>query len=153
MRSGRSEEGLKISNEVQSQTDVNYQRKNIAETQSFQKLVQSQAQSLKQQELQQLIKNISLQGSKLARYRTLRELAKFKRMIKGFLQETVTSGYHLQKSHTVSFDGSSRKLAIIKEIDEKLLELTEEIMNQEKKTVDILGIIGEIKGLLINIYM
>ncbi len=143
---------MKISNEMQSQSDVKINRQTAIESQSFQKLVQSQTQQLKQQELEQLIKDISLQGTKLARYRSLRELAKFKRMIKGFLQETVSGGYQLQKSHTFSFDGSSRKLAIIKEIDEKLLELTEEIMNQERKTVDILGLIGEIKGLLINIY-
>lgn len=143
---------MKISNEMQSQSEVKFNRKTAIETQSFQDLVQSQTQHLKQQELEQLIKGISLQGTKLARYRTLRELAKFKRMIKGFLQETVSSGYHLQKSHTFSFDGSSRKLAIIKEIDEKLLELTDGIINQERKTVDILGLIGEIKGLLINIY-
>ncbi|MEW9675324.1 DUF327 family protein [Lentibacillus sp. L22] len=32
-----------------------------------------------------------------------------------------------------------------------MTELTEAMMHQEKKTIDLLGIIGEIKGLLINI--
>lgn len=143
---------MKITSQMKSQSEVKINRQATIENQSFQKLVQTQSQNLKHQELEQLIKNISLQGTKLASFRTLREFAKFKRMIKGFLQETVSSGYHLQKSHTFSFDGSSRNLAIVKEIDEKLLELTEEIMNQERKTVDILDLIGEIKGLLINIY-
>jgi len=143
---------MKISHEMQTQREVKMNRQAAAENQTFQKLVQSQAQNLKAQELQQLIKNISLQGDKLAHIRTLREMAKFKRMIKGFLQETVSNGYQLQGSHHFSFDGSSRKLAMIKEVDEKLVELTEEMMNQEKKTVDILDLIGEIKGLLINIY-
>lgn len=44
------------------------------------------------------------------------------------------------------------KRSIVKEVDEKLLELTEVMMNQEKKAVNILGLIGEIKGLLINLY-
>ncbi|GGN57950.1 MULTISPECIES: YaaR family protein [Oceanobacillus] len=143
---------MKISQEIKSQTEVKIPRPIHAETQSFQKLVQSESQNLKQQELQQLIQNISKQGEKLAHYRTMRELVKFKRMIKGFLQETVSTGYKLQHGHSFSFDGSSRKLTIIKELDDKLLELTEEVMNQEKKTVDILDLIGEIKGLLINIY-
>lgn len=143
---------MKISNDMKSQAEVKINRQPTLENQSFQRLVQSQAQQLKQQELTQLVQNISAQGTKLARFRSLKELAKFKRMIKSFLQETVTNGYQLKKSHSFSFDGSSRKLAIIKEIDDKLLELTEDIMNQERKTVDILDLIGEIKGLLINIY-
>lgn len=143
---------MKITHDMQTKIDSNYTRQVKNDAEIFNKMVQSQTTQLKQQELQQLIKNISLQGDKLARFRTFRELAKFKRMVKGFLQETVHSGLSLKQSHSFSLDGQSRNLSIVKEIDEKLLELTEEIMNQEKKTVDILGLIGEIKGLLINIY-
>lgn len=142
---------MKIHNEMQAQSDLKYSRKS-PENHSFQKIVQTQVESIKHQELQQLIKDISLQGDKLARYRTLRELSKFKRMIKDFLQETVKNGYAMEKSHTLSLDGTSRKLTMIKKVDEKLLELMEEIINQEKKTVNILDLIGEIKGLLVNIY-
>ncbi|WP_337017558.1 YaaR family protein [Oceanobacillus massiliensis] len=142
---------MKISNEMQAKTEPKYTRQVSTDNPAFGKMVQSQTQSLKQQELQQLIKNITNQGNKLARYRSFRELAKFKRMVKGFLQETVHNGYSMQKSHSFGLNGN-RNLAIVKQVDEKLIELTEEIMNQEKKTVDILGLIGEIKGLLINIY-
>ncbi|MGJ9460250.1 YaaR family protein [Oceanobacillus sp. CF4.6] len=142
---------MKITNEMQAKTEPKYTRQAFNGNQTFNKMVQSQTQSLKQQEVQQLIQNITAQGNKLVRFRSFRELAKFKRMVKGFLQETVNNGYSMQKSHSFGLNGN-RKLAIIKQVDEKLIELTEVIMNQEKKTVDILGLIGEIKGLLINIY-
>ncbi|MFD2628079.1 YaaR family protein [Oceanobacillus kapialis] len=143
---------MKIGQEIRTQAEPNYTRTSVAESQSFQQSLRSQTQSMKQQELQQLMKNITLQGDKLARFRSFRDLAKFKRMVKSFLQETVSSGLDLEHSHSFGFDGQNRKLSIVKQVDEKLLELTEEIMNREKKTVDILGLIGEIKGLLINIY-
>lgn len=143
---------MKISQEIRTQTDPTYTRTPANDNQTFNRMVQSQTQQLKQQELQQLMKNITIQGNKLARLRTFRDLAKFKRMVKGFLQETINNGLHLQKSHSFGLEGQNRKLAIVKEVDEKLIELTEEIMNQEKRTVDLLGLIGEIKGLLINIY-
>jgi hypothetical protein len=143
---------MKISQELKSQPEVKMSRSVQTNAQSFQKLMQTETKNLKQQEIEQLMKNISLQGDKLARFRSLKDLVKFKRMIKGFLQETVSGGYQLQSDHSIGFDGSTRKLTVLKELDDKLLELTEDIMNQEKKTVDILGLIGEIKGLLINIY-
>lgn len=143
---------MKISQELRAQTETTYTSRPTNDTQTFNRMVQSQTQQIKQQELQQLVKDITLQGNKLARFRTFRDLAKFKRMVKGFLQETVNNGLDLQKTNSFSLDGQNRNLAIIKQVDEKLIELTEEVMNQEKKTVDLLGLIGEIKGLLINIY-
>lgn len=98
-----------------------------------------------------MMKNITLQGEKLARSRNFKDLAKFKRLIKSFLGETVSGGLRIKKEQSFNRNGSSH-LTLIKQVDEKLIELTEQVMSQEKKTVDILGLIGEIKGLLINLY-
>ncbi|RDW15284.1 DUF327 domain-containing protein [Oceanobacillus arenosus] len=143
---------MKITSEMQTKTEPKYIRQTATDTQAFNKMVQSQTTNLKQQELERLVKDITLQGNKLARFRTFRDLAKFKRMIKDFLGEAVSNGLELQKKHSFGLTGHNQKLTTVKEIDEKLLELTEQIMNQERKTVDILGLIGEIKGLLINLY-
>ncbi|TQS76390.1 DUF327 family protein [Ornithinibacillus gellani] len=120
---------------------------------SFKGLVQSHTNKLGNQELQRLVQEITVQGNKLARYRSLRDLVKFKRLVKGFLEEAVSNGLELKQNHHFSLSGESRNLTIIQEIDEKLLQLTEEIMSHEKKSVDLLGLIGEIKGLLVNLYM
>ena len=58
----------------------------------------------------------------------------------------------MSKSSSFGFDGTHSTLALVKEVDQKLVELTEQVMDHEKKTVDLLGLIGEIKGLLVNIY-
>lgn len=145
-------ESMKISQEMHSQVETKQMRTHADGNKSFNNMVQSQTYKLKQQEVQHLMKDITLQGEKLAHFRSFHDLAKFKRMVKDFLQKTVYNGLDLQKSHSFSLEGQSHKLVIVKEIDEKLIELTEEIMNQEKKAVDLLGVIGEIKGLLINLY-
>ena len=58
----------------------------------------------------------------------------------------------LKQSHTWNRFGEGRKLKIVETIDEKLVELAEEILNREKSSIDLLDKIGEIKGLLINLY-
>jgi uncharacterized protein len=145
---------VKISQEMLKQVDTSQKNLRARESNhpSFGNLVQSQTQKLQQSELQRLMSDITLQGDRLARYRSFKDLVKFKRLIKRFLEEAVSSGMDLQKSLSFSYTGSSRNLTLVKQIDEKLMELTEEIMSQEKKTVDLLGLIGEIKGLLINLY-
>lgn len=137
---------------MRSQLDTKQLRTSTEDNQSFNKMIQSQTIKLKQQEIKHLMQEISIQGDKLDRSRSVRDLVIFKRLIKDFLEETVYNGLQLSASHSFSFTGESRKLSIVKEVDEKLIELTEEIMNQEEKTVDLLGVIGEIKGLLVNLY-
>jgi uncharacterized protein len=145
---------MKISQDILKQIDTS--QKNARTTQqnypSFESIVQSQTEKMKSSELQRLMSDIFLQGDRLARYRSFKDLVKFKRLIKRFLEEAVSNGLDLEQSLSFSYTGSSRNMTLVKEIDEKLMELTEEIMNQEKKTVDLLGLIGEIKGLLVNLY-
>lgn len=142
---------MKIAQDLQSQT-IKQLRPNITSKQSFETIVQSKAQHMNQQVLEGLIRDISVQGDKLQRFHSFQDLAKFKRMVKGFLEETVYNGLDLKKSQNFSPDGRSQQLAIVREVDQKLIELTEEVINQEKNAVDLLGIIGEIKGLLVNLY-
>ncbi|KKE77569.1 YaaR family protein [Oceanobacillus caeni] len=142
---------MKIINEVHRQRDPSYTRQATTEMKSFHHSLQSQYLSQKKQELDNMMKNITLQGEKLARSRNFKDLAKFKRLIKSFLGETVSGGLRIKKEQSFNRNGSSH-LTLIKQVDEKLIELTEQVMSQEKKTVDILGLIGEIKGLLINLY-
>lgn len=142
---------MKISEKIQSQSVTQPQLK-IEGNQTFNQIVQSKTKQLKHQEIQYFMKEITLQGERLARFRSFQDLLKFKRLVKEFLKKTVYNGLDVKKSHHFSFDGQGQKLAIVEEVDEKLMKLTGEIMNQEEKTVNILGLIGEIKGLLINLY-
>ncbi|WP_080871837.1 YaaR family protein [Oceanobacillus timonensis] len=143
---------MKISSDIAAPREGNLQRSTQPNNaSSFQKFVQSQSEQLKTQEFTQMVKQIAEQGNKLSRYRSFRELVKFKRMVKGFLEKATSEGYLLEKKHSFGMQGS-RQLSTIKVIDEKIAQLAEDVMDEEKKTIDILGLIGEIKGLLINIY-
>ncbi|WP_067841321.1 YaaR family protein [Amphibacillus sediminis] len=145
---------MKINKEIRAQIDTTKLNTQPLPTKgiSFDEAVAIQAQKLQSTEIEQLLQGITAQGERLKRYRSIRELAKFKRLVKNFVKEAVGYGLDLSHSHSFTMDGGSRRLTIVKQIDEKLLTLTEAILEQEKRTVDLLGVIGEIKGLLINLY-
>ncbi|QTN01237.1 DUF327 family protein [Sediminibacillus dalangtanensis] len=145
---------MKISQEMRSKVEAS--PKNIPQVdrgnKRFGTLVESQSQKLKEMELQKLMSDLTAQGERLARARSFRDLAKYKRMVKNFVKEAVQYGMELKHSHSWNMDGNNRKLTTVENIDEKLVELTEGVLEQEKKPIDILGLIGEIKGLLVNLY-
>jgi uncharacterized protein len=119
----------------------------------FGQLVQKHDQKMQMEQLNKLLATIEDAGSLLAKSSTFKDLAKYKTLVKKFVREAVDFGMDLKQSHTWNQYGEGRKLNIVETIDQQLVELTEAVMDKEKKSIDVLGKIGEIKGLLINLYM
>ncbi|GGF35918.1 hypothetical protein GCM10010954_38690 [Halobacillus andaensis] len=145
---------MKITQDVRTQLEGAKQQSQLNNRgrQNFDSMVHSQTKQLQENQLNQLMQSISTQGEKVARFRSFRDLAKYKRMIKDFVEEAVQYGYHVKQSHSFDIQGRGRKLTIVESVDDRLAELTEAVMDQERNSIDLLGIIGEIKGLLINLY-
>ncbi|MCA1032858.1 YaaR family protein [Bacillus timonensis] len=146
---------MKINQELRLALDSSRQEQkgtSISST-SFSDLVQKNEGKLHLEQLKQIMSQIDDAGQRLHRSRTFTELAKFKTLVKKFVNEAVQYGMNVKQSHSWNSQGQGRSLKIVEEIDTKLVKLTEDVLNQEKKSVDILSQIGEIKGLLINIYM
>lgn len=119
----------------------------------FGQMVMKQEQRLHGEQITRLLGDISAAGDRIARSRNLRDMAKFKMLVRRFLKEAVESGLDLKQSHTWNQYGEGRRLKLVDTIDEKLIELAEDLLDEEKTSVDLLAKIGEIKGLLINLYM
>ena len=119
----------------------------------FGEMVVKQGSKMQTEQLTRLLGDISTAGERVARSRNLRELARFKMLVKRFLQEAVDYGLETKQSHTWNRFGEGRRLNIVETIDEHLVELAEDILNEERESIDLLAKIGEIKGLLINLYM
>ncbi|QUF65465.1 YaaR family protein [Bacillus atrophaeus] len=119
---------------------------------SFKTSMDSQSSKLKFDQLTRLLSDIEAFGKRLTKSRNFKDLARFKGLVKRFVKEAVDNGLSHETARSFDLYGNSRKLGIVKEIDEKLIQLTEEMINQEQPAIDLLERIGEIKGLLINLY-
>ncbi|MFS0656642.1 YaaR family protein [Bacillus sp. 179-C3.3 HS] len=121
-------------------------------TASFRASMETQSGKMRLEQLTVMLSDIEVFGRKLTKSRNLKDLAKFKGLVKRFVKETVDNGLNIETSRSFDIYGNTRTLALVKALDEKLVELTEDMMDQEKPSIDLLERIGEIKGLLINLY-
>jgi hypothetical protein len=145
---------MKINQDIRLNTDkIRSDQKTAANTSlKFNELVQKQDQKMQIGQLQNLLKDIESAGERLARSRTFKDLSKYKTLVKRFVKEAVDFGMDLKQSHSWNQYGQGRSLKIVETIDEKLVEITEGVLEKEGNSIDLLGKIGEIKGLLINLY-
>lgn len=100
-----------------------------------------------------LISDIEQQGKRVSVSRTFKDLARFKSLIKSFVEEAVDNGLDVEQERGWNMEGYARTLSTVQEIDTKIIELTQMVLDKQRNSLDILEKIGEIKGLLINLYI
>ncbi|GIQ67257.1 DUF327 family protein [Xylanibacillus composti] len=118
----------------------------------FSDMMQQQQERATEEQLKRRIEEIRQQGERLAKSMTVRELRAYKTMIRAFLEETARRGVHLKETRGWDRRGRGKRYRILEDIDRHLLELADDMLEREEGQVDLLRRIGEIQGLLINVF-
>ncbi|WP_303985446.1 YaaR family protein [Niallia circulans] len=119
---------------------------------SFQEVISKNRQQAVYDKLTKLVDKIEGQGKKLSEHRTVDDLRRYKKMVKDFMDEAVNNALKLEEQSGFNRRGRTKVYKIVKEVDKKLVDLTNTLLDKEKNGLDILQSVGEIQGLLINIY-
>ncbi len=98
-----------------------------------------------------LLKDITAQGNRIAQHMDIRDMKKYRGLIKDFLNEVVYRSHKFSRENFLDRRGRHRVYGIIRLIDKNLDELAGELVEDEKDHISILDKIGEIKGLLLDI--
>lgn len=98
-----------------------------------------------------LLNEISDQGKKISKRTDVRDMKKYRELIKEFLNEVVYRSHKFSRENFLDRRGRHRVYGIVRLIDQNLDELAEELLKEEKDNILILSKVGEIKGLLLDI--
>ncbi len=106
-----------------------------------------------QNRLSLLMEDITMQGKKISKKMDIRDMKRYRALVKDFLNEVVTRSHKFSRENFLDRRGRHRVYGIIRRVDETLDSLAQELVKDEKDHLAILGMIGEIKGLLLDIFM
>lgn len=105
-----------------------------------------------QERLNMLMDDITLQGKKLAKHMDVRDMKRYRELIKQFMNEIVSRSHKFSRENFLDRRGRHRVYGMIKLVDATLDELATELLKDEKDHLIILGKIDEIRGLLLDIF-
>lgn len=112
--------------------------------------------NIAEQELQQkiggLISQIDEQGKKISKKKDIRDMRRYRELIKELLNEVIYRSHEFSRENFLDRRGRHRVYGIIRLVDKNLDELAEELMKDEQDNISILSKIGEIQGLLLDIF-
>ena len=119
---------------------------------SFKEVIGTRRTDITLERLTKRMQEIEAQGRLLADTQSIDHLREYKKLVKDFMDDAVKNGLQLEERRGFSQRGSAKVYKLVKEVDQKLVELTNTILDKEEKGISLLGMIGEIQGMLINIY-
>ena len=105
-----------------------------------------------QAKLNTLMEEITMQGDRIAKRKDIRDMKKYRGLIKDFMNEIINRSHQFSRENFLDRRGRHRVYGIIRLVDQTLDELAQELVKDEKDNLAILAKIGEIRGLLLDIF-
>ena len=104
-------------------------------------------------ELKKKAKEIEKQGKRLSEHVDISELKAYKRLVMEFLAEAVRGSGRFSKESFLDRRGRHRVFATVRTINEKLEQLTREVLSSEKNNLEVVGRIEDIRGLVLDLLL
>lgn len=98
-----------------------------------------------------MMQEIIQHGDKLAKHMDIRDMKKYRMLIREFMNEIVTRSHKFSRENFLDKRGRHRVYGMVKLMDAKLDELAAELIKDEKDHIQILNRIDEIRGMLLDI--
>lgn len=140
---------MKVGNIV-SRADISIDAKIEKSKLDFSDSFNQTNKSKTKEELDGYMKEIKNIGERLINTQNYSDVMKYKQVVKSYLKSVVDYVYSLNKN-TSFWDGNY--FTTVKTVNEKLEEMTRELIYEQKENIDIASKIDEISGLLLDIYI
>ncbi|MBQ7657823.1 MAG: YaaR family protein [Butyrivibrio sp.] len=99
-----------------------------------------------------MMQDIIQQGEKISKRNDIRDMQRYRILIKDFMNEVVSRSHVFSRENFLDRKGRHRVYGIIRQVDKELDELAQELVKDETNNIDILARIGQIQGLLLDIF-
>ena len=140
-------------NEVNPTTQIETQTATKASSGEFKFMLVSNIEEKElQSKLSSLMEQITAQGDKLAKHMDIADMKRYRGLVKDFLNEVVNRSHEFSRENFLDRRGRHRVYGIIRLIDQNLDELAKELVKEEQDNIAILAKIGEIEGLILDIF-
>ncbi len=114
------------------------------------------ASNIQESELQEkltgLMSEITAQGERISKKKDIRDMKKYRSLIKDFMNEIVNRSHEFSRENFLDRRGRHRVYGIVRLVDENLDALAQELCKDEKDNMEILAKLGEIRGLLLDLF-
>lgn len=130
-------------------TPVTSEKKVVGNKKNFSQSFNFAQHKKSEEQLKKMLEDIKKKGNRLVITKCYADVAAYKRNIKEYLESVLQYMYSIKKD--ISF-WQTQYFITVETVDEKLQELTEMLLGNEKDNLNVASTIDEITGLVVDIY-
>ena len=104
-----------------------------------------------QEKLNSMMEQITVQGDKISKHIDIKDMKKYRELVKGFLNEVVSRSHEFSRENFLDRRGRDRVYGIVRLVDKYLDDHAGELVKDEKDHLAIISKIDDIRGLLLDI--
>jgi Uncharacterized protein conserved in bacteria len=116
---------------------------------SFERTLADRRETTDAAVLQALLDKVDDQAKLIAVSQTVHDVQAYKNYVQAFLEEAVRAGLRTKQSR--SWQRGGVRQTLVRTINQKLIQLTDDLLDRNKNGLSLLKQLDEIRGLLINL--
>ena len=90
-----------------------------------------------QEKLNSMMEEITVQGDKISKHMDIKDMKKYRELVKGFLNEVVSRSHEFSRENFLDRRGRHRVYGIVRLVDKNLDDLAGELVKDEKTTLPL----------------
>ncbi len=106
-----------------------------------------------QRYIQELQEKIFKQGEKIKAKADLGALQEYRQLIGELLQEAAGNAYACVKTSSFDARGRHKVFLVIRNVNQKLEEMTREILSDQRDNLRLLQMVDDIRGMLVDLFL
>ena len=92
-----------------------------------------------QEKLNSMMEEITVQGDKISKHMDIKDMKKYRELVKGFLNEVVSRSHEFSRENFLDRRGRHRVYGIVRLVDKNLDDLAGELVKDEKDHLAIIS--------------
>jgi uncharacterized protein len=100
-----------------------------------------------------ILQQIDTVSEELKKAPTPAGMKRYRGLISDFVKEAMNQSYEVNENLHWDRQGNRKNFVLVKQINRSVEDLMDSVMNQEKKRIDLVAKLGEIRGLLVDLYL
>lgn len=107
----------------------------------------------KKQICSELLGRIDAQSEELKKAATPEGVKRYRKLVSVFMKEALSQSYDLNEESRWDRSGNRKSFITVKKINQAMEDLMDSMVQQEKKQIDLVAKLDEIRGLLLDLYI
>jgi uncharacterized protein YaaR (DUF327 family) len=100
-----------------------------------------------------ILQQLDVLGERLKNGPNPADVKKYRDLIGEFVKEASGQSYDIHEEAHWDREGNRKNYVLVRQINQSVEELLDAVMNQEKKQIDVVAKLTEIRGLLVDLYL